>query len=120
MKYALGRQGNLVVNTLVSSPGGPLLAYCFWFKCPGCASSGGSEAHRYEVREDGGQPSWEFNGDFKSPTFTPSLLQQYSDPRGHHVCHLFITAGKIYYCSDCTHALAGQVVELPEPPRWLF
>lgn len=30
------------------------------------------------------------------------------------VCHSFVTDGKIQYLGDCTHALAGQTVELPE------
>lgn len=30
------------------------------------------------------------------------------------VCHSFVTAGRIEFLPDCTHALAGQTVDLPE------
>lgn len=29
-------------------------------------------------------------------------------------CHLFVTKGKIVYCSDCLHGYAGKTVELVE------
>jgi hypothetical protein len=32
------------------------------------------------------------------------------------VCHSFVTDGKIQFLSDCTHALAGQTVALPDWP----
>lgn len=32
-----------------------------------------------------------------------------------HVCHSFVRDGRIEFLSDCTHALAGQTVELSEP-----
>lgn len=41
----------------------------YLFHCPGC--NGG---HVFEVRTDGGSPSWSFNGDLERPTFGPSLL----------------------------------------------
>jgi len=52
---------------------------------------------------------WTFNGDFEKPTFNPSLLVE-----GEIRCHSFVRDGKIQYLSDCTHALAGQTVELEE------
>ena len=76
--------------------------YVFW--CPGC-----EEAHTYDV------PRWSFNGDMDKPTFTPSLLYPEKKVR----CHLFVRAGKIEYCGDCGHALAGQTVDLPDlPAEW--
>jgi hypothetical protein len=33
-------------------------------------------------------------------------------------CHLFLTDGRLQYLGDCTHALAGQTVPLPELPAW--
>jgi hypothetical protein len=30
------------------------------------------------------------------------------------VCHSFVTDGRIQFLGDCTHALAGQTVDLPE------
>ena len=32
------------------------------------------------------------------------------------VCHTFVTDGRIQFLSDCTHALAGQTVDLPDIP----
>ena len=93
--------------------------------CPGCG-----EEHKIGS-------SWKFNGDFDRPTFFPSLLVRcghYANPtlpcwcthnadkqaRGEepsgfecYQCHSFITDGKIQFLGDCTHALAGETVELP-------
>ena len=91
--------------------------YLFW--CPGCRSH-----HSFDVRTDGGRPSWQFNGDIEWPTFTPSLLYPFQwrhDPENDRlvkdrskVCHLFLTAGKIQYLGDCTHDHAGKTVDLPD------
>lgn len=32
------------------------------------------------------------------------------------VCHSFVTDGRIQFLGDCTHALTGQTVDLPEIP----
>ncbi|OAN71573.1 ammonia monooxygenase [Sulfitobacter sp. EhC04] len=102
----------------------------FW--CPGC-----NEAHM--IRVDGSKrPSWSFNGNGDAPTFKPSVLLK----TGHHVtghkgdcwcsttdendepwpfgcvvCHSFVTDGRIQFLSDCTHALAGQTVDIPDFPK---
>lgn len=73
----------------------------YQFYCPGCKCY-----HSFDVRIDGGRPTWYFNGDMEKPTFTPSLL--YPD----RVCHLYLTNGVIHYLPDCTHALAGKSIEL--------
>jgi hypothetical protein len=59
---------------------------------------------------------WKWNGDVKQPTFTPSILVRAnytSANRMDDVCHSFVTDGRIRFLGDCTHELAGQVVELP-------
>lgn len=76
-------------------------AYLFY--CPGCECY-----HSYDVRSDGGRPAWSFNGDMDRPTFTPSLL--YPDRR----CHLYLTDGRLHFQGDCSHALAGRTVDLPD------
>jgi hypothetical protein len=73
--------------------------YVFW--CPGC-----EQTHSYDVREDGKQPTWEFNGDMEKPSFTPSLAY----PR----CHLFVKNGVIEYCNDCYHHYAGLDVPMED------
>lgn len=83
------------------------------FMCPGC-----SRTHPYTVRHpDPKFPTWEFNGNFERPTFTPSLMCNRGGPQQ---CHLYVKDGWIEYQGDCWHDLAGQripMVELPE--NWL-
>lgn len=82
---------------------GKVIGYSFY--CPGC-----EHMHWYEV------PRWTFNGDKGKPSFTPSLLQrsEYGPERRPRVCHLFLTEGRLHFCGDCTHGLAGQTVDLPD------
>jgi hypothetical protein len=96
------------------------------FFCPGC--------QEHHAPTEG----WMFNGDVEKPTFSPSILvrgtkitekgwAEYDAWRAAGcpkrdkpldsvptVCHSFVRGGKIQFLSDCTHALAGQTVELPE------
>lgn len=105
----------------------------FW--CPGC-----QEAHRIQ-HGSGLGPRWGWNGDVNKPTFTPSVLVTGKNftPNGeadfdawHDAgcptpaptfesmdlrCHTFVTDGRIQFLSDCTHALAGQTVDLPAWPE---
>lgn len=104
------------------------------FRCPGCG-----DVHSIPVGEGPG-PRWGFNGDYERPTFTPSVLvrsghfterhQPGSDcwctycaddkadglPPGFscYLCHSFVTDGQIQFLGDCSHALAGQTVPLPD------
>ncbi|SDI15562.1 DUF6527 family protein [Pseudomonas panipatensis] len=57
-----------------------------------------------------------WNGDVDRPTFAPSVLVTYPwGPEQMQVrCHSFVRDGRIEFLSDCTHALAGQTVNLPE------
>ena len=93
----------------------------FW--CPGC-----DEMHIVRVAPH--PHAWGFNGNGDAPTFTPSVLVQGTKrmtddeharamageelnlPKT--VCHSFVTDGCIQFLSDCTHALAGQTVPLPD------
>lgn len=99
----------------------------FW--CPGC-----KHTHVIAVAvpfRNGA--TWGFNGNHEAPTFTPSVHCR----SGHYVdgtpadqcwlckkgsvacgvCHSFVTDGRIQFLGDCTHALAGQTVDLPDYPR---
>lgn len=75
--------------------------------CPGCES-----LHVIPTKRGG----WSFDGDYVSPSFAPSVKHTwYPDDvmRGRaKVCHYFIQAGRINFCPDCTHDLAGQVVPM--------
>lgn len=91
--------------------GGKLLFYC-----EGCNN------------HHGVNDTWQFNGDFEKPTFSPSVLVRgivpITDDEAEKilsgekiepkpfVCHSFVTDGRIQYLNDCTHELAGQTVEL--------
>jgi len=111
----------------------------FW--CPGCQGP-----HRIQHGVGQG-PRWGWNGDAERPTFTPSVLVTWSEPANLHdhdamqrdlaeakrrreageqnvkvpvvdrICHTFVTDGRIQFLGDCTHALAGQTVDLPDWPR---
>ncbi len=80
-------------------------------------------------------PRWEWNGDAGRPTFRPSVLVRFQrwvpsaetpevdekirsgeivQTKVDAVCHSFVTEGRIQFLGDCTHALAGQTVDLPE------
>lgn len=83
-----------------------------YFVCPGC--QGG---HAFRIRGNG--PIWTWNGDVERATFQPSLLvRSYTDPvdpeRVTGICHSFVRDGRIEFLSDCTHALRGQTVDVPE------
>lgn len=100
------------------------------FFCPGCETY-----HQvWPKSKPGNGPRWEWNGRLDKPTFQPSILVRWShgvpsavDPEVREkirsgeivqtqvdeVCHSFVTDGKIQYLNDCTHALAGQTIDLP-------
>jgi hypothetical protein len=112
--------------------GGGQRGFHFW--CPGC-----EELHTVRTEP----PGWGFNGDRVKPTFTPSVLvRSIRAPGGRDAmtseeeaeydaifaaggreaaftsrfgtcCHSFVRDGRIEFLSDCTHAMAGQTVDLP-------
>lgn len=101
------------------------------FYCPGC-----KQAHSVVAGPNG----WSFNHDAEKPTFNPSVLVRTGHYASHYkpedncwckfnqenpgltpsfdcvVCHSFIRDGQIQFLGDCTHALAGQTVPIPEWP----
>lgn len=81
----------------------------FW--CPGC--KGYHLVPIKPARTDG----WDFTGDAKRPTLSPSILVNESRTGIQPRCHSFVRDGKIQFLSDCTHELAGQTVDLPDIER---
>lgn len=104
------------------------------FDCPGCETMHG-------VGVSGAGAVWTWNGSLSAPTLTPSVLirtghyvphvreldgdkpapcwctwnAEHPDepaPFKCTVCHSFVRDGQIEYLSDCTHALAGQIVPM--------
>ncbi len=67
----------------------------------------------------GGVNPWTWNGDRERPTLSPSVLVtcEYGDDTPPLRCHSFVADGQIQFLGDCSHALAGQTVELPELPE---
>lgn len=86
------------------------------FYCDGCN-------RQHEVNH-----LWKFNGDFESPTLSPSVLVSGTVPTTDEevvrimngekitpkelVCHSFVENGTIRFLNDCTHDLAGQTIDL--------
>lgn len=78
------------------------------FECPGCDGM-----HGIPIKGEN-HPVWGWNGSVDAPTFTPSILVRYQGGDKNTVCHSFVTDGRIQFLGDCTHALAGKTVDLPE------
>ena len=100
--------------------------------CPGC-----KQAHQVNT----GPGGWTYDGNPDAPTFSPSVLVR----SGHFAegwsggkcwctfrradgepspfqcisCHTFVRGGQIEFLSDCSHALAGQTVPMPDLPPHL-
>lgn len=109
--------------------------------CLGCEG-----AHSIAYGEGSG-PRWGWNGDVNKPTFTPSVLVTWTEPKNLHdpeamnrdiieagarreageqnvkvpcvdkVCHSFVVNGQMQFLGDCTHSLAGQTVDIQPWPR---
>lgn len=77
---------------------------------------------------------WKFDGDLEKPTFRPSFAHSgvvikngewtgdWVYANGKPVpwrCHYILTAGILNFQNDCTHALAGKAVPLPDLPDGL-
>lgn len=97
-----------LLSPILRSDAAGVLTY--W--CPGCDSA-------HSVNHGAGLgPRWRFNGDAERPTFSPSVLVTYDGadadtPVGlPSVCHSFVENGQIRFLPDCTHALAGQTVQM--------
>jgi len=75
------------------------------FRCPGC-----DDIHMVKVNGEG---SWSWNGDEEKPTIKPSILAT-RPGLPEYRCHSFVTDGKIQFLNDCSHALAGQTVDIPD------
>jgi hypothetical protein len=74
-------------------------------RCPGC-----DNVHDFT--------GWTWNKDVRCPTISPSILVTYQEGGAGgpvvSTCHSFVEDGKFRFLPDCTHTLAGQVVEVPD------
>lgn len=80
------------------------------FDCPVC--------RKHYVPAD----RWKLIGDMDNPTLAPSVKETVN-PKDHAhyqarlpttICHFHVRNGTLEFCSDCTHALAGQTVPMTE------
>lgn len=108
----------MVVNTtsMYGDESGIAWRTC-WVWCPGCN-------HLCAIPiagEDGTLPlfgpHWGWDGNLEQPTFDPSILQESSGSMPK--CHSYVRAGRWEFLSDCTHALAGQTVDMVPLPDWV-
>ncbi len=76
------------------------------FYCPGCELG-------HTIKHGGN--GWSFDGDFDSPTISPSVLTRGRNLR----CHLFLKKGILQFLSDCTHKLKSQSIPIPDLPDWM-
>ena len=88
--------------------------YYVW--CPGCNELHGFRTRAPQPRSgEPSIPSWTYNGNPEKPTFTPSLryLRHRADyPGCGPHCHIIVTDGKLQFCADCEHKLAGTTIDL--------
>lgn len=83
--------------------------YVAWH-CPGCEGGHGVPVNGHKSGK-----GWQWNGSLDLPTLAPSVLVNVggANPTA-PICHTFIRDGKIQFLGDCTHALAGKTVDVPE------
>jgi hypothetical protein len=102
---------NSKLRSVAFTTDGSAVGIAFW--CPGCG-----ESHAVCTRGDPAlRPVWGWDGNIAAPTITPSI--KVTKGHGHKppdVCHSFVRAGSIQFLGDCTHALAGNTVPLPDWP----
>ncbi|HET7486825.1 MAG TPA: DUF6527 family protein [Acidimicrobiales bacterium] len=82
--------------------------------CPGCDGAHAVEIESPPVR-------WEWDRNLDSPTISPSILVNGSEPRhpGRPRCHSYVRAGRWEFLGDSEHPLAGQTVAMVALPDWL-
>jgi hypothetical protein len=87
---------------------GAILGYAFF--CPGC-----QHAHVFYTA---GPVRWDFDGNFESPSFNPSLkntCENHPDPK-QRLCHLVLSRGVLHYDGGNAHDLKNTNVPLPDWP----
>ena len=86
---------------------------CHVVYCPAC-----KRGHSLTTgSENGERPAWTFDGNWKSPSFTPSWKGTTRYPNGDHICHWFLMDGVFNFCGDCTHEMAGHKVPMIDFPE---
>jgi Family of unknown function (DUF6527) len=91
----------------------------YYFYCPGCRCM---QFFNVGAPNSNGA-KWAFDGNFESPTFTPSL-RYIGGPTG-TICHVILTNGILNFCGDNPHDHNNKKVPLPVIPQneldnWFF
>jgi hypothetical protein len=66
------------------------------------------------------QTGWHWNGSVDAPTVKPSILTRGGVAGGgdgeytEHLCHSYVTDGRVEFLADCTHEFSGQTLDLLE------
>ncbi len=81
------------------------------FECPACGYG-----HHVTVNghRNACNATWTWNGDKKRPTLNPSIRVLGGREGKTTTCHCWVRDGKIQFCGDSPHELAGQTVDLPD------
>lgn len=91
------------VAKLAEGKSGQVLLY----QCPGCKETHGADVNGSRNSLTGA--SWTWNGSLTAPTLTPSVNVSPDGPRR---CHHFVRDGRIEFCADSQHAMAGMTTDL--------
>lgn len=87
--------------------GGPTQALAAY--CPACDDF-------HVIPTAGPEPTWVFDGNYRNPTFNPSIIVKYTTDEGRvtHICHANILEGQWVYHSDSTHDYKNQALPMRE------
>ena len=83
--------------------------------CPAC---GFEHSFRVDLTGHGkwNKDVWDFDGNYDSPTFSPSMGSNLGKWDEHHpICHSFLRGGIWQFLSDSTHDMAGTNVPMVPP-----
>lgn len=107
--------GKLEIRQVIAHDGAKVRWACW--HCPGC-----DEPHGVPIEGTNsiGAGPWGISED--GATLSPSILVHpwtATEPgyKSQPLCHSFIRGNRIEFLGDCTHALAGQTVDIPLEPE---
>lgn len=85
------------------------------FNCPAC-----NDIHAFKYYSDPfkytntDKDPWKFNYNFDRPIIRPSISVDAGNSNINYKCHSYVEEGFIKYLDDCSHAMKGLSIELPD------